>query len=126
MATTQTLKTIKQHATPSESKTKPFNVAELGIGTLLCLLVDGTSALLELIPAIGYLPAAALRAGANFGTTFWIIAKRGNARLERQLAKQAAGLIPFLPAVTAAFVTEAIIHNKEAKGGHLPLPAGKK
>ncbi len=100
-----------------DKELKPFNEAELVVGTLGCLLVDGASALLDLVPAFGLLAAAAIQSGASFGTTFWLMTKGGSraARLERQVLKQGVNILPILPTVTTAFIIETVVHNRKVK-----------
>lgn len=89
-----------------------FTTAEIVIGGMFTLCVDGISALFDLT-VIGMVVAIPLQAGTSFGTTLWLMSK-GSKRatsLERQLIKQFSNVLPVIPTTFAAFMIETTLHN---------------
>ena len=92
---------------------KKFSTAEVIIGGLFALFIDGMALLLDLIPAIGWLIATVVQAMASVGTTLWLVFKGSKraTKLERQLVKQLSNFLPFVPTVFASFMIEVALHN---------------
>ncbi len=90
-----------------------FSTAEMVIGGMFTLSVDIVSALLDIIPAIGWFIATLLQATISFSTTLWLMFKGGKKAmgLERQLIKQFSNVLPFIPTTFAAFIIETRLHN---------------
>lgn len=89
-----------------------FTAAEMVIGGLLTLTVDVAALLLD-STGLGWLIATPLQAAASFGTSWWIRSKGDKHAwsLGRQLKKQGANFLPWVPTTFTAFVIEAIRHN---------------
>jgi len=96
-----------------EEEIKKFSTAEIVIGGLFTLGVDGVSALLDLVPIIGWMIATGVQAGTSFGTSFWLMSKGGKRamKLERQLIKQISNILPLVPTTFTAFMIETALHN---------------
>ncbi len=94
-------------------KHKRFTAAEIIIGGIFTLSVDIISALLDVIPAIGWFIATLLQAVTSFSTTLWLMFKGGKkaAGLERQLIKQLSNVLPLVPTTFTAFMIETKLHN---------------
>ena len=96
---------------------KKFNTAEIVVGSLFTLAVDGISFLLDwaavITGGITYAIAVLLQAGTSAATSFWLHNKGGKRAfgLERQLTKQIANFLPWVPTCFAAFMIEAAMHN---------------
>lgn len=90
-----------------------FSTAEIVIGGLFTLCVDGASALLDLT-GIGMIISMPLQASTSVGTTLWLISKGGKraASLERQLIKHFSNVLPIVPTTFAAFMIETTLHNR--------------
>ena len=98
---------------------RKFNMAEIVVGGLFTLTVDAVAALLDFVPAIGWMIASIIQAGTSFGTSMWLRTKGGKRAfgLERQLIKQASNLLPWVPTCFASFLIEAALHNNPKVAG---------
>ena len=102
---------------------KKFNTAEVVIGGLFTLAIDVVSALLDLAAivtgGITYVIAVLLQAGTSAATSFWLMSKGGKRAfgLERQLTKQIANFLPWIPTCFTAFMIEAVMHNNPKLAG---------
>lgn len=93
---------------------KKFNFIETIAGCGFTLFIDIICLLLDAI-GIGIAVSPVLQGGTTLVTSWWLKSK-GNQhafKLNRQLAKQIANFLPFLPTNTTVFAIEIWLHNKQ-------------
>lgn len=100
-------------------ESRKFTAAEIVVGGLFTLTVDVISAILDFVPVVGSLAAILIQASTSFGTTLWLWSKGSKRamRIERQLIKQTANLLPLVPTCFFAFLIEAVRHNRREAAG---------
>lgn len=100
------------------NKHSKFTMAELVIASLFLLGIDVIAAFFDSF-AVGWLIATPLQAAASFGTSWWIRSKGDKHAwsLGRQLKKQGANFLPWVPTAFTAFVIEAVRHNNPKVAG---------
>ncbi len=94
---------------------KPHNKyleAELIIGGLFFLTIDGVCALID-VTGVGLAIAPVIQAAGTGAMTFWGYMKRDSAALKtsHQITKYALNLLPLLPTLFTSFVIQTYIHN---------------
>lgn len=99
-----------------EEETNKFNEAEIVVGSMGGLFVDGLCILLDLT-GVGLGIAPFVQGSAMFGFSWWLKSKGSpNAfKLNRQIARQLSNLLPLAPTVTAVFLIDVFMHNHPEK-----------
>ena len=95
-----------------EEETNKFNAAEIVVGSMAGLFVDGLCILIDLT-GIGLGISPFIQGFTMFGFSWWLKSKGSpNAfKLNRQIGKQLSNLLPLLPTVTIVFWIDVFGHN---------------
>lgn len=103
-----------------------FTEAEIVVGGLGTLFIDGVSFVLDFVPVVGWVIATILQAATSVGTSWWLQNKGGKRAwgFERQLIKQIANFLPWVPTCFAAFMIETTLHNHPKAVGAIAKVAG--
>ncbi|MEX0690024.1 MAG: hypothetical protein WD095_01125 [Candidatus Paceibacterota bacterium] len=106
---------------------KKINEAEMVIGGLITLAVDGVAFLLDLT-VFGYIVAVPLQAFTSLATS-WMMWSKGDGgafKAKRQFTKQVANFAPWIPTCFGFFVYEVFRLNNPKSNALLKFETRKK
>ncbi|MFA5776806.1 MAG: hypothetical protein WC988_04625 [Patescibacteria group bacterium] len=103
-----------------ESDIKKFSEAEIILGGLFTLTIDGISAILDAF-AVGLVISPVIQSGVTFSMWMWFKSKgdKTSGDIGKQVAKYAANALPIIPTTFVVFVVSAYVHNHPKIAGKI-------
>lgn len=90
-----------------------FIEAEMVVGGLGFLLIDGLCFLIDLIPVVGWVITAVIQMATTFAIEQWISNKGGefSGFTAKRFLKYLTNAVPYLPTTFTIFLVSALMHN---------------